>query len=126
MINPPLYFKVNKILEKSLQMTIFYQQDGWRKWLPMAEFSYNNATHSLTRQSPFQTIYGRNPIFDSIHLLPSSPAAYYLSNIKKLQDKLQINLEAASQRNKQQADKLQLQTPLFSIGDSVWLDTCNI
>ncbi|KNZ57556.1 transposon Tf2-11 type 3, partial [Puccinia sorghi] len=51
-------------------------QDDWSKWLPMAEFSYNNTTHSSTQKSPYQTLYGRNPIFDSIHVSPSTPAVY--------------------------------------------------
>ncbi|KNZ44232.1 uncharacterized protein VP01_9391g1, partial [Puccinia sorghi] len=59
-----------------------------------------------------QDDWSTNPIFDSIHVLPSTPAANYLSNIKQLQEKIQSNLEAASQRYKQQAGKLRLQ-PLF-------------
>ncbi|KNZ43762.1 uncharacterized protein VP01_9890g1, partial [Puccinia sorghi] len=96
-----------------------YQQDDWSKWLPMAEFAYNNATHSSTRQSPFETLYGRNPIFDSIHVLPSTPASNYLLNIKQLQEQLRSNLEAASQCYKQQDNKLCLQPPTFNIGDSL-------
>ncbi|MBW0547294.1 hypothetical protein O181_087009 [Austropuccinia psidii MF-1] len=49
-------------------MYVSYHQDDWHTWLPLAEFSYNNSEHSSTRQSPFLTIYGRNPIFDSIHV----------------------------------------------------------
>jgi hypothetical protein len=69
-------------------MFVSYQQDDWSQWLALAEFAYNNATHSLTRQSPFQTLYGRNPTFDPIHLSPSTPASDYLSNLKLLQDQL--------------------------------------
>ena len=118
--------RVNQILEQYLRMFVNYQQDDWSKWLPMAEFAYNNATHSSTRQSPFQTLYGRNPIFDSIHISPSTPAADYLTNIKHLQEQLRLNLEAASQRYKNQADKLRLESPAYNIGDEVWLDARNI
>ncbi|KNZ61993.1 uncharacterized protein VP01_13284g1, partial [Puccinia sorghi] len=43
-----------------------------------------------------------------------------------LHEQLRINLEAASQHYKQQANKLHLQPPSFNIGDSVWLDACKI
>ncbi|KNZ47405.1 uncharacterized protein VP01_6418g1 [Puccinia sorghi] len=63
--------------------------------------------------------FGRNPIFESIHVSPSTPAANYLLNIKQLQEQLR-------QRYKQQADKLCLQPPSFNIGYSFWPDTCKI
>ncbi|MBW0477437.1 hypothetical protein O181_017152 [Austropuccinia psidii MF-1] len=56
--------RVNHILEKYLQMYVSYHKYDWHTWLPLAEFSYNNAEHSSTKQSPFFTIYGRNPSFD--------------------------------------------------------------
>ncbi|MBW0515130.1 hypothetical protein O181_054845 [Austropuccinia psidii MF-1] len=60
--------RVNQILEQYLQMYVSYHQDDWHTWLPLAEFAYNNAEHSSTKQSPFLTIYGRNHSFDSIHI----------------------------------------------------------
>ena len=92
----------------------------------MAEFAYNNATHSSTWKFPFQTLYGRNPIFDSINISPSTPATDYLTNIKHLQEQLWLNLEAASQSYKTQANKLWLKSPAYNIGNEVWLDAFNI
>jgi len=40
--------RVNQILKQYLRMFVSYQQDDWSKWLPMAEFAYNNTTHSST------------------------------------------------------------------------------
>ncbi|MBW0588260.1 hypothetical protein O181_127975 [Austropuccinia psidii MF-1] len=66
--------RVNKILEQYLWIYVSYHQDGWYTWLPLAEFAYNNAEHSSTKQLPFFTIYGRNFSFDSIHISQDSPA----------------------------------------------------
>ncbi|MBW0499007.1 hypothetical protein O181_038722 [Austropuccinia psidii MF-1] len=74
--------RVNQILEQYLWMYFSYHQDDWHTWLPLAEFSYNNAEHSSTNQSPFFTIYGGNTSFDSIHISEDSPAG-------KLSTKLQ-------------------------------------
>ncbi|MBW0480743.1 hypothetical protein O181_020458 [Austropuccinia psidii MF-1] len=66
--------RVNQILEQYLWMYVSYHQDDWHTWLSLAEFAYNNAEHSSTKQSPFLTIYGRIPsltqsIFLMAHLL---------------------------------------------------------
>ncbi|KNZ44750.1 uncharacterized protein VP01_8871g1, partial [Puccinia sorghi] len=106
--------RVNQILKKYLLAAISRM---------IGAFAYKNATHSSTQQSPFQTLYGRTPTFDPIHVSPSTPAYNYHSKIKQLQEKLRINLKAASQRYKQQANKLCLKPPSFNISDSVWLDT---
>ncbi|MBW0594221.1 hypothetical protein O181_133936 [Austropuccinia psidii MF-1] len=49
-------------------MYVGYHQDDWNTWLPLAEFAYNNSDHSSTKQSPFFTVYGRDPQFDSAHI----------------------------------------------------------
>ncbi|MBW0559458.1 hypothetical protein O181_099173 [Austropuccinia psidii MF-1] len=66
--------RLNQILEQYLWMYVSYHQDYWHIWLPLAEFAYNNAEHSSTKQPPFFTIYGVNPSFYSIHISQDSPA----------------------------------------------------
>jgi len=39
---------VNQILEQYLQVYVNYQQDDWVNLLPLAEFAYNNTSHSAT------------------------------------------------------------------------------
>lgn len=34
----------------------------WEECLPNAEFAYNHAVHSASKYSPFQSVYGFNPI----------------------------------------------------------------
>ncbi|MBW0553093.1 hypothetical protein O181_092808 [Austropuccinia psidii MF-1] len=65
--------RVYQILGQYLRMYVNYHQDDWCTWLPLAEFAYKNAEHSSTKKSPFFTIYGRNPSFDSIHISQDSP-----------------------------------------------------
>ncbi|MBW0584252.1 hypothetical protein O181_123967 [Austropuccinia psidii MF-1] len=77
--------RVNQILEQYLWMYVSYHQDDWYTWLSLAEFSYNNAEHSSTKQSPFFTIYGRNPSFDSIHISQDSPSGTLSTKLQPVQ-----------------------------------------
>ncbi|MBW0546083.1 hypothetical protein O181_085798 [Austropuccinia psidii MF-1] len=45
--------RVNQILQQYLWIYVSYHQSDWYNWLPLAEFAYNNAEHSSTKQSPF-------------------------------------------------------------------------
>ncbi|MBW0575661.1 hypothetical protein O181_115376, partial [Austropuccinia psidii MF-1] len=66
--------RVNQILEQYLQMYVSYHQDDWNTWLPMAEFAYNKSDHSSTKESPFFTVYERDPQFDSVHITQDTPS----------------------------------------------------
>jgi hypothetical protein len=52
-VNRTLGAMLRAILTKNLRM--------WEECLPHVEFAYNRATHSTTKVSPFQVVYGFNP-----------------------------------------------------------------
>ncbi|MBW0537379.1 hypothetical protein O181_077094 [Austropuccinia psidii MF-1] len=90
-------------------MYVSYHQDDWHTWLPLPEFAYNNAEHSSTKQSPFFTIYGRDPGSYSIHISQDTPAG-------KLSTKLQSKY----------ADRNRAIPPDLQPGDKVWLSSKSI
>jgi hypothetical protein len=52
--------RTNQILEDMLRVCALQDKLGWDKWLPYAEFSYNNSYQTSLKMSPFQALYGRN------------------------------------------------------------------
>ncbi|MBW0589868.1 hypothetical protein O181_129583 [Austropuccinia psidii MF-1] len=107
-------------------MYVSYHQDDWHTWLPMAEFSYNNAEHSSTKQSPFFTIYGRNPSFDSIHISQDSSAGKLSTKLQSVQQFIKEELGSAIRRFKKSADRNRAIPPDFQPGEKVWLASNNI
>ncbi|MBW0535764.1 hypothetical protein O181_075479 [Austropuccinia psidii MF-1] len=77
--------RVNQILEQYLWIYFSYHKDDWHTLLPLAEFAYNNAEHSSKKQSPFFTIYGRNPSLDSILISKDSPAGKLSTKLQSVQ-----------------------------------------
>ncbi|MBW0491936.1 hypothetical protein O181_031651 [Austropuccinia psidii MF-1] len=118
--------RINQILESYLWMFVSYHQDDWHTYLPLAEFSYNNAEHSSTKKSPFFTIYGRNPSFDSIHISQDSPAGKLSKKIQSLQKVVKGELESEIRRFKKYVDRNRSIPPYFQPGNKVWLDSNNI
>ena len=53
--------RTNQKLEQYLRMYINYRQNNWAEWLVTAEFAFNNKVHTVTKMSPFQVNYGREP-----------------------------------------------------------------
>lgn len=44
----------NSTMEAYLRAFVNYEQNNWAKWLPMAEFAYNNAKNASTSHSSFK------------------------------------------------------------------------
>ncbi|MBW0522914.1 hypothetical protein O181_062629 [Austropuccinia psidii MF-1] len=118
--------RVNQILEQYIQMYVCYNQDDWNNWLPLAEFAYNNSDHSSTKQSPFFTVYGRDPQFDSVHITQDTPSGKLSTKIQSVQKYVKRELEASINRFKRYADKSRASPPIFNPGDMVWLSSKNI
>jgi hypothetical protein len=120
--------RVNQVLEQYLRCTINYLQNDWHESLALAEFSYNNSLHASTRTTPFFANYGFHPKFDSNQLtLRLSPAAERIvENLEQLHHEVRKHLQEAQDSYKQFADRQRKESPLFRIGDLVWLSKRNI
>ncbi|MBW0519204.1 hypothetical protein O181_058919 [Austropuccinia psidii MF-1] len=86
-------------------MYVSYHQADLHTWLLPAKFAYNNADHSSPKQSPFFTIYGRNPSFDSIHISQDSPAGKLSTKLQSVHQVVKEELESAIRRFKKYADR---------------------
>ncbi|MBW0461780.1 hypothetical protein O181_001495 [Austropuccinia psidii MF-1] len=118
--------RVNKILEQYIQIYVSYHQIDLNTWLPLTEFSHNNSDHSLTKQSPFSTVYGRDPQFDSGHITQDTPYGKSTTKIQLVQQDFKREIEVSIKRFKRYADKTRKITPVFDPGDMVWLSSKNI
>jgi hypothetical protein len=117
-VNRTLGAMLRAILKKNLKM--------WEECLPHVEFAYNRATHSTTKVSPFQVVYGFNPhapidilplpISERIHVDAKERADFILQmhkttkhNIEKMNEKYRI----AGSKGRQEVK--------LEPGDLVWL-----
>ncbi|GKF42271.1 putative reverse transcriptase domain-containing protein, partial [Tanacetum coccineum] len=46
-------------LEDMLRACVIYFGNGWDRYLPLIEFSYNNSYHTSIKVAPFDALYGR-------------------------------------------------------------------
>src|SRR5882724_1329276 len=77
--------QVNKILEQYLRVYINYQQDDWVNLLPLAEFAYNNTSHSATMVTPFFSKNGFHPNLKvSLKPVVSEAAHQVTTDLKEL------------------------------------------
>ena len=59
----------NLTLSAVLRVHIKKNIKEWEECLPIAELSYNRAKHSTTGKSPFEVVYGFNPL-SPLDILP--------------------------------------------------------
>ncbi|MBW0531337.1 hypothetical protein O181_071052 [Austropuccinia psidii MF-1] len=103
-----------------------YHQDDSHTLLPLAEFDYNNAEHSSTNQSPFFTIYGRHPSFDSIHISQGSPSGKLSARLQSVQQVVKEELKSEIRRFKKSAYRNRMIPPYFQPGNMVFPAPKNI
>ncbi len=53
---------VNRTLGTLLRTILHANLKRWEDFLPFVEFAYNMSIHSATKKSPFEVVYGRNPL----------------------------------------------------------------
>ena len=53
--------RVNQELETYLRLFTSNRPEEWSTLLPMAKFTHNSATHSITQKTPFSLMMGYEP-----------------------------------------------------------------
>ena len=51
--------RVNQILEDMLRACVISSKGSWEKWLPLAEFSYNNNYQASIKMASFEALYDK-------------------------------------------------------------------
>ncbi|KAF8737683.1 hypothetical protein RHS02_06087, partial [Rhizoctonia solani] len=116
--------RVNPTIEHFLRAYSGINQKDWVKWLPMAEFAYNNAVHSSTGKSPFKALYGWEPSLTPSNVLTDVPEADDLATQMEAQWR---EIKAALWQSKTRMISGETGEPLeFDIGEEAWLDAKNV
>src|SRR5258708_24736184 len=113
----------NQVLEQYLQVYTNYQQDDWVTLLPMAEFTYNNATNVTTGVSPFFTNKGYHPEFtvDPQVKTSSAKAQAFVVDLECIQVELKENIAQAQERYWKNVDKHRTEAPELKISNQAYV-----
>ena len=117
---------VNRTLSTLLRAIISKNIKTWEDCLPHVEFAYNRAMHSTTKFSPFEIVYGFNPL-TPLDLSPL-PVSEHLNLdgekkaefVKKFHERARLNIERRTEQYLKQANKGR-HKQVFEPGDWVWL-----
>src|SRR5882724_3180251 len=119
--------RFNQILEQYLRVYINYQQDNWVNLLPLAEFAYNNTSHSATMVTPFFANKGFHPKLEvSLEPVVSDTAHQVATDLKELHRYLRDQISRALKQYEVHSASRRLPIPPFKVGDTVWIDARNI
>jgi hypothetical protein len=123
--------RANAIMEQYLRSYVSYQQDDWVDWLPIAEFTANNAISETTQVSPFIANYGYDPRFTENLALPpflnqQQDVNALVKCMCEIQDHLRAEMRYAQNHQETNAYQHRLPTPRYNVGDEVWLNVKNI
>src|SRR5882724_8479920 len=118
---------INQILEQYLRVYVNYQQDDWVNLLLLAEFAYNNTSHSATMVTPFFANKGFHPKLEvSLEPVVSDTAHQVATDLKELHMYLRDQISCALKQYKVHSVSRRLPIPPFKVGDTIWLDSRNI
>ncbi|KAG8481073.1 hypothetical protein CXB51_025807 [Gossypium anomalum] len=117
---------VNRVISTLLRAIVRKNLKSWEECLPHIEFAYNQTVHSATKFSPFEIVYGFNPL-SPLDLIPlpndqiiNIDAKKKADYVKQLHQKVKANIEARTEQYVRKANKGRRQV-IFEPGDWVWV-----
>lgn len=114
--------RTNQTLEQYLQMYIDHRQTDWVKWLPLAEFAFNNSKNRKIGQTTFFANTARNPAISPSSATTMVPAADSWSDaIATVQEEIKAVLRMS--QDTESDDRADVP---FQVGDKVWLSAKHI
>ncbi|XP_019058301.1 PREDICTED: uncharacterized protein LOC109116762 [Tarenaya hassleriana] len=117
---------VNRTLSALLRSLVTKNLKSWEDCLPHLEFAYNRSVHSATKFSPFEIVYGFNPLtpldlsplpFDEHSNLDGKRKAEF---VKQIHEKTRLHIEEKTRQYAKQANKGRKEV-VFEPGDMVWV-----
>ncbi|XP_071901035.1 uncharacterized protein [Coffea arabica] len=117
---------VNRTLSTLLRAIIKKNIKYWEDCLPHVEFAYNRTVHSATHYSPFEIVYGFNPLtpFDltplPVHERVNLNGKHKATYVRELHTKVLANIEKRTLQYIQSANKGHCKM-VFEPGDWVWI-----
>lgn len=115
--------RLNQTMETFLRCYVNACPSKWLSWLPLAEFWYNNCTHSATGVTPFVALYGHSPRYFGIadaNSVAVPELSVWLQERKVMTDLIKQHIHRSKLRMKKQADQKRSERQ-FKVGDSVYL-----
>ena len=112
---------MNQILEDLLRACVISSKGSWEKWLPLAEFSYNNSYQASIKMALFEALYGRKCRTPLNWIEPGERRYFGIDFVTEAEEQVRIiqqHMKAAQSRQKSYADKRR--RPLtFEVGDCI-------
>ena len=117
--------RTNQELEQYLRIYVKHRQNNWAEWLAMAEFAFNNKVHTVTKMSPFQVNYGREPRmgFDIRKKGKNEKAEEFVKEMKERHEEARAALVKSQEEMKRQADRSRKEAEEYRVGDKVLIST---
>ena len=117
---------VNRTVVQLLRALISRNLKSWEDLLPYVEFAYNRAVHSTTHISPFEIVYGFNPL-TPIDLIPlplnklvSVDGSFKADLVKMLHKQIKERIEKQNAKVAERVNKGRIPM-VFQPGEWVWV-----
>ncbi|KAF8761978.1 hypothetical protein RHS01_00172 [Rhizoctonia solani] len=115
--------RVNQFIEFYLRSYVAADHLDWATWLPLAEYAYNNAKHAATGKTPFELVYGQNPVMNPSNIPANVPEADAVADTLAQEWR---EAESALRMSKERMTRDKGIIPEYTVGKKVWLDGKNV